>query len=91
MWMTQDTAVTGTNPQNPTLAHRKAYQKFSEGDSLTDEELLGLYQVMNTLAQYSVVVPKFGIAFEVAVRDANELRGYIRARNLEVPADPVLP
>lgn len=91
MWMIQDTTMTETKSQNSTLAHRKAYQKFSDGDSLTDEELLGLYRVMNTLAQYSVVVPKFGIAFEVAIREANELRNYIRARGLTVPADPVLP
>jgi hypothetical protein len=68
------------------------FKKIDEGDHITDEELLTAYTVARTLEVFSsAALPIFGLARTVAIQYANTLQGYIRARGLKVPADPILP
>lgn len=68
------------------------FKKIDNGDPITDAELQAAYTVARTLEVFSMAAhPIFGLAQKVACQYANTLQGYIRARGLPVPPDPILP
>jgi len=46
---------------------------------------------LTAVARGDLNFPGVGLSRMVAIQNANTLQGYIRARGLDLPADPILP
>jgi hypothetical protein len=63
-----------------------AYQKYLNGDNITDDELLTGYSAFRDAADALIKLgPAFTLACDEAYRVVNKFRDYINARGLELP------
>jgi len=63
-----------------------AYQKYLNGDSITDAELLAGYQAFKTAGDALIKLgPAFTLACDESYRVVNKFKDFILARGLELP------
>lgn len=59
---------------------RTAYQKYRNGDSLTDEEIQDMLDAIEWAQEFLNMSPDFALARTRAIQDEIELKGFMTAR-----------